>query len=214
TWKRGRAGHLRQHPAEPAERPLSVRAGRLGRLRDRLHDEALPQRVRGALSRTSLLRRRVAGGRQCLTKSSARGGRRRGAASPPKPTTACTTPAAEGMVVRTNTPLAVGARADILEYELVNHPLDCPICDKGGECPLQDYTFRHGYPTSRIDAPRLHFRKPIPLSDNIALDRERCVLCYRCTRYYDEIAWQQELTVEQRGVHSYIASEFDRPLKS
>jgi NADH-quinone oxidoreductase subunit G len=133
---------------------------------------------------------------------------------PPKPQTACTTPAAEGMVVKTASALAVGARADILEYELVNHPLDCPICDKGGECPLQDYTFRHGYPTSRIDQPRLHFQKPIPLSDKIALDRERCVLCYRCTRYYDEIAWQQELTAEQRGVHSVIASQFDEPLKS
>jgi NADH-quinone oxidoreductase subunit G len=133
---------------------------------------------------------------------------------PPKPTTACTTPAAEGMVVKTSTPLAVGARADILEYELVNHPLDCPICDKGGECPLQDYTFRHGYPTSRIDAPRLHFRKPIPLSQNIALDRERCVLCYRCTRYYDEITWSQELTTDERGVHSYITSQFEEPLRS
>ncbi|HEY4025708.1 MAG TPA: molybdopterin-dependent oxidoreductase, partial [Candidatus Dormibacteraeota bacterium] len=77
-----------------------------------------------------------------------------------------------------------------------------------------DYTFRHGFPTSRVDAPRLHFRKPVPLSDRIALDRERCVLCYRCTRYYDEIAWQQELTVEHRGVESYIASQFDQPLQS
>jgi NADH-quinone oxidoreductase subunit G len=133
---------------------------------------------------------------------------------PPKPTTACTTPAADGMVVRTNSPLAVESRADILEYELVNHPLDCPICDKGGECPLQDYTFRHGYPTSRIDAPRLHFRKPIPLSENIALDRERCVLCYRCTRYYDEIAWSQELTTDRRGIHSFITSQFEEPLQS
>jgi NADH-quinone oxidoreductase subunit G len=133
---------------------------------------------------------------------------------PPKPQTACTTPAAEGMIVRTNTANAVAARADILEYELVNHPLDCPVCDKGGECPLQDYTFRHGYPTSRIDAPRLHFEKPIPLSEKIALDRERCVLCYRCTRYYDEITWSQELTTDQRGVHSYITSQFDQPLQS
>jgi NADH-quinone oxidoreductase subunit G len=133
---------------------------------------------------------------------------------PPRPQTGCTTPVAEGMVVRTNSAMAVSARADILEYELVNHPLDCPICDKGGECPLQDYTFRHGYPTSRVDGPRLHFQKPIPLSDRIALDRERCVLCYRCTRYYDEIAWEQELTTEHRGVESYIASQFDRPLQS
>jgi NADH-quinone oxidoreductase subunit G len=133
---------------------------------------------------------------------------------PPRPQTGCTTPVAEGMVVRTNSPMAVAARADILEYELVNHPLDCPVCDKGGECPLQDYTFRHGFPTSRVDSPRLHFQKPIALSDRIALDRERCVLCYRCTRYYDEIAWEQELTAEQRGVESYIASQFDRPLQS
>ncbi|HZV49629.1 MAG TPA: 2Fe-2S iron-sulfur cluster-binding protein [Candidatus Dormibacteraeota bacterium] len=133
---------------------------------------------------------------------------------PPRPQTACTTPAAEGMVVRTNSPLAVAARADILEYELVNHPLDCPVCDKGGECPLQDYTFRHGYPTSRVDSPRVHFQKPIPLSDRIALDRERCVLCYRCTRYYDEIAWEQELTVDHRGIHSFITSQFGQPLRS
>jgi NADH-quinone oxidoreductase subunit G len=133
---------------------------------------------------------------------------------PPRPQTACTTPVAEGMVVRTQSAMAVQARADILEFELVNHPLDCPVCDKGGECPLQDFTFRHGYPTSRIDGPRLHFRKPIPLSQNIALDRERCVLCYRCTRYYDEVAWEQELTVGERGVQSFITSQFDQPLQS
>ena len=133
---------------------------------------------------------------------------------PPKPQTGCTTPVAEGMVVRTASATAVGARADILEFELVNHPLDCPVCDKGGECPLQDFTFRHGYPVSRLDDPKLHFRKPIPLSPKIALDRERCVLCYRCTRYYDEIAWEQELTADHRGAESYITSQFDQPLQS
>ncbi len=133
---------------------------------------------------------------------------------PPRPQTACTTPVSEGMVVRTQSAMAVQARADILEFELANHPLDCPICDKGGECPLQDFTFRHGYPTSRIDGPRLHFKKPIPLSDRIALDRERCVLCYRCTRYYDEIAWEQELTTDERGVQSFITNQFDQPLQS
>src|SRR5205809_1946430 len=133
---------------------------------------------------------------------------------PPRPQTACTTPVSEGMVVRTQSAMAVQARADILEFELANHPLDCPVCDKGGECPLQDFTFRHGYPTSRIDGPRLHFKKPIPLSDKIALDRERCVLCYRCTRYYDEVAWEQELTTDERGVQSFITSQFDQPLKS
>jgi NADH-quinone oxidoreductase subunit G len=136
------------------------------------------------------------------------------APGPPVAQAGCIRPVAEGMVVRTQSAMAVQARADILEFELVNHPLDCPVCDKGGECPLQDFTFRHGYPTSRIDGPRLHFKKPIPLSENIALDRERCVLCYRCTRYYDEVAWEQELTVAQRGIHSVIASQFDRPLAS
>jgi len=133
---------------------------------------------------------------------------------PPRPQTACTTPATEGMVVKTLSAMAVQARADILEFELANHPLDCPVCDKGGECPLQDFTFRHGYPTSRIDGPRLHFKKPVPLSDNIALDRERCVLCYRCTRYYDEVAWEQELTTDERGVQSFITSQFGQPLQS
>ncbi len=136
------------------------------------------------------------------------------APGPPRPQTACTTPVAEGMVVKTQSATAVQARAEILEFELVNHPLDCPVCDKGGECPLQDFTFRHGYPISRIDGPRLHFKKPIPLSANIALDRERCVLCYRCTRYYDEIAWEQELTTDSRGVQSYITSQLDQPLQS
>jgi NADH-quinone oxidoreductase subunit G len=136
------------------------------------------------------------------------------APGPPVAQAGCIRPVAEGMVVKTQSSMAVQARADILEMELVNHPLDCPVCDKGGECPLQDFTFRHGYPTSRIDGPRLHFKKPIPLSETIALDRERCVLCYRCTRYYDEVAWEQELTVGQRGVHSYITSQFDQPLTS
>ena len=133
---------------------------------------------------------------------------------PPVAQAGCIRPVAEGMVVRTQSAMAVQARADILEFELINHPLDCPVCDQAGECPLQDFTFRHGYPTSRIDGPRLHFKKPIPLSPNIALDRERCVLCYRCTRYYDEVAWEQELTVAQRGVHSVIASQFGQPLTS
>ncbi len=136
------------------------------------------------------------------------------APGPPVAQAACIRPVADGMVVKTQSTMAVQARADILEMELVNHPLDCPVCDKGGECPLQDFTFRHGYPISRIDAPRLHFKKPIPLSEKIALDRERCVLCYRCTRYYDEVAWEQELTVGQRGVHSFITSQFDQPLQS
>jgi NADH-quinone oxidoreductase subunit G len=133
---------------------------------------------------------------------------------PPRAQTACTTPVADGMTVRVTSAMAVKARADILEFELVNHPLDCPVCDKGGECPLQDFTYRHGYPVSRVQDARLHFAKPLPISPNIALDRERCVLCYRCTRYYDEVAWEQELTSAHRGVESYIATQFDEPLTS
>ena len=99
------------------------------------------------------------------------------------------------MIVRVNSAMAVKARADILEFELVNHPLDCPVCDKGGECPLQDFTFRHGYPRQPGDWTRASTSTSRCRSaPNIALDRERCVLCYRCTRYYDEIAWEQELT--------------------
>jgi NADH-quinone oxidoreductase subunit G len=133
---------------------------------------------------------------------------------PPRAQTACTTPVADGMTVRVTSPMAVKARADILEFELANHPLDCPVCDKGGECPLQDFTYRHGYPVSRVMDSRLHFAKPLPISPHIALDRERCVLCYRCTRYYDEVAWEQELTSAHRGVESYIATQFDEPLTS
>ena len=133
---------------------------------------------------------------------------------PPRAQTACTTPVADGMTVRVTSPMAVKARADILEFELANHPLDCPVCDKGGECPLQDFTYRHGYPVSRVVDSRLHFTKPLPISPTIALDRERCVLCYRCTRYYDEVAWEQELTSAHRGVESYIATQFGEPLTS
>ncbi|MGH7921513.1 MAG: 2Fe-2S iron-sulfur cluster-binding protein, partial [Candidatus Dormibacteraceae bacterium] len=133
---------------------------------------------------------------------------------PPRVQTACTTPVAPNMNVQTNSAMAASARADILEMELVNHPLDCPVCDKGGECPLQDYTLRHGYPVSSITAPRVHFQKPIALSEMIALDRERCVLCWRCTRYYDEITWSQELTSDHRGIRDCITSQFDEPLQS
>jgi NADH-quinone oxidoreductase subunit G len=133
---------------------------------------------------------------------------------PPRAQTACTTPVADGMTVRVTSAMAVKARADILEFELTNHPLDCPVCDKGGECPLQDFTYRHGYPVSRVMDTRLHFAKPLPISPSIALDRERCVLCYRCTRYYDEIVWEQELTSAHRGVESVIATQFDEPLTS
>ncbi|HEY8643522.1 MAG TPA: 2Fe-2S iron-sulfur cluster-binding protein, partial [Candidatus Dormibacteraeota bacterium] len=133
---------------------------------------------------------------------------------PPKPQTACTTPVAEGMVVRTNTASAVAARADILEYELVNHPLDCPVCDKGGECPLQDLTFRYGPGNTRMTFPKRTFEKPIPVSPLIALDRERCILCYRCTRFSEGVAEDGQLVAVDRGAGTMIATFGDEPYRA
>jgi NADH-quinone oxidoreductase subunit G len=108
----------------------------------------------------------------------------------PKVQAGCTLTVGEGMVVRTAATSAKAAAGQeaTLEFILVNHPLDCPVCDKGGECPLQDLTFRYGPGNTRMDFPKLTFDKPIPVSPLIALDRERCILCYRCTRFSDEFA--------------------------
>ena len=89
-----------------------------------------------------------------------------------------------------------------LEFILVNHPLDCPVCDKGGECPLQDLTFRYGPGSTRMTFPKLTFDKPIPISPLIALDRERCILCYRCTRFSQDVAEDGQLVARNRGAHS------------
>ena len=98
---------------------------------------------------------------------------------PPKPQAACTLTAQDGMVVKTaqTSPMAAEAQEATLEFILVNHPLDCPVCDKGGECPLQDLTFRYGPGSSRMQVPKRPFEKPIPISPTISLDRERCILC-------------------------------------
>ena len=124
----------------------------------------------------------------------------------PKLQTACTTPVSEGMVVKTGSPAVIKAQKGILEFLLINHPLDCPVCDKGGECPLQDQTFRYGPGASRF-APqdKQHFIKPIDLSERIALDRERCIMCFRCVRFQEEIAGDPQIDVFQRGAHSEIA---------
>ena len=122
------------------------------------------------------------------------------APGPPKPQAACTLTAAEGMVVKTARTSAMAAEAQnaTLEFILVNHPLDCPVCDKGGECPLQDLTFRYGPGVTRMSFPKRTFEKPIPISPTIALDRERCILCYRCTRFMDEIAGDVLVVVAPR----------------
>jgi NADH-quinone oxidoreductase subunit G len=118
----------------------------------------------------------------------------------PKLDTACTTPVSEGMVVRTSTPKVVGARREILEFLLTSHPLDCPICDKGGECPLQNLTLAHGPGNSRflLDE-KIHLAKHYPLGEQIILDRERCIQCSRCVRFQNDIAGDPVIGFSQRG---------------
>ncbi|MEW5985695.1 MAG: NADH-quinone oxidoreductase subunit NuoG [Chloroflexota bacterium] len=114
--------------------------------------------------------------------------------------TACTTPVSEGMVVRAKTAVVKEAQDDILEFLLTSHPLDCPICDKGGECPLQNLTMRHGPGKSRfIFDEKYHLAKHVPLGDLIVLDRERCIQCARCTRFQDEVAGDPVIAFHNRG---------------
>ncbi len=135
---------------------------------------------------------------------------------PPKPQAACTLQAADGMVVKTALTSAIAAEAQnaTLEFILVNHPLDCPVCDKGGECPLQDLTFRYGPGNTRMTFPKRTFDKPIPISPLIALDRERCILCYRCTRFSEQVAEDGQLVAVNRGSQTQIATFEDDPYRA
>jgi NADH-quinone oxidoreductase subunit G len=126
----------------------------------------------------------------------------------PKLQTGCSTPVKDGMVVHTQSERARVAQQAVVEFLLVNHPLDCPVCDKGGECPLQDITFGWGSGKSRFVEPKRHFVKPLELSPTIAIDRERCILCYRCVRFSQEISEDYQLVLLERGAHSYV-STFD-----
>ncbi|HWX87939.1 MAG TPA: molybdopterin-dependent oxidoreductase, partial [Solirubrobacteraceae bacterium] len=126
----------------------------------------------------------------------------------PKLQTGCSTPVKDGMVVHTQSPRAKTAQEAVVEFLLINHPLDCPVCDKGGECPLQDISFGWGPGTSRFVEPKRHFVKPLQLSPSIAIDRERCILCYRCVRFSQEISEDYQLVLLERGAHSYV-STFD-----
>ena len=132
----------------------------------------------------------------------------------PKLQPACAVYVAEGMVVRTTTDQVTKYQKGVLEFLLINHPLDCPICDKGGECPLQDQTYQYGPGASRYQFDKAHFDKAVPLSDKILLDRERCVLCWRCTRFSEEISGERELALIQRGVHTIIGTFNDEPAQS
>jgi NADH-quinone oxidoreductase subunit G len=131
----------------------------------------------------------------------------------PKLQTGCTLTAQDGMVVktaRTSAKAASGQNAT-LEFILVNHPLDCPVCDKGGECPLQDLTFRYGPGNTRMSFEKLTFEKPIPISPTISLDRERCILCYRCTRFSESVSEDGQLVAANRGAMSVITTFEDLP---
>ncbi len=129
----------------------------------------------------------------------------------PKLQTACSTPIRDGMVVYTQTDRVKEAQNAVVEFLLVNHPLDCPVCDKGGECPLQDIAMGWGHGTSRVTDPKRHFQKPIPLSPLIKIDRERCILCYRCVRFSQEVAEDEQLQLLERGAGSFVGTFNDRP---
>jgi NADH-quinone oxidoreductase subunit G len=122
--------------------------------------------------------------------------------------TGCSTPVKDGMVVHTQTERVKEAQRSVVEFLLINHPLDCPVCDKGGECPLQDISFGWGGGISRFIEPKRHFVKPLELSPKIAIDRERCILCYRCVRFSQEISEDYQLVLLERGAHSFV-STFD-----
>jgi NADH-quinone oxidoreductase subunit G len=124
----------------------------------------------------------------------------------PKLQTSCSTPVKDGMVVHTQTDRVHWAQNAIVEFLLVNHPLDCPVCDKGGECPLQDITFGWGLGRSRFIEPKRHFEKPLALSPLIAIDRERCILCYRCVRFSQEISEDYQLIFTERGAHTFVGT--------
>ena len=125
-------------------------------------------------------------------------------------------PVAEGMKVNTqvSSPVAKKAQVGMLELLLINHPLDCPICDKGGECPLQNQAMSHGPGRSRYDGVKRTFPKPVPISAQVLLDRERCVLCARCTRFSEQISGDPFIALVERGALQQVGSYADQPYDS
>jgi len=117
----------------------------------------------------------------------------------PRPVTACSTVVTDGMVVFTQTPEVEKARKGVLEFILINHPLDCPICDQAGECVLQEYTHDYGPATSRFLEAKVHKPKKVPLGPHVLFDAERCIVCTRCIRFLTEIAGVEELGATGRG---------------
>jgi NADH-quinone oxidoreductase subunit G len=133
-----------------------------------------------------------------------------------KPLTACTTTVTDGMEVKTQvtSEVARAGQEGNLELLLINHPLDCPMCDKGGECPLQDQTLAHGPGETRFVETKRHYEKPIKISETVLLDRERCVLCARCTRFSSEIAGDPFIELFERGALEQVAIYEDQPYES
>ena len=134
----------------------------------------------------------------------------------PKPQASCTMPVENGMIVKTQmtSPVAAKAQEGIMEFLLINHPLDCPICDKGGECPLQNQAMSAGRPESRFEGVKRTFEKPINISSQVLLDRERCILCARCTRFSEEIAGDPFITLNERGALQQVGIYESKPFES
>jgi NADH-quinone oxidoreductase subunit G len=133
-----------------------------------------------------------------------------------KPVASCTTTVSDGMVVRTQltSPVADKAQQGNMEMLLINHPLDCPVCDKGGECPLQNQAMSNGRPDSRFRDVKRTYPKPIAISSQVLLDRERCVLCARCTRFSQQVAGDPFIDLFERGALEQVAIYTDEPFQS
>jgi NADH-quinone oxidoreductase subunit G len=133
-----------------------------------------------------------------------------------KPVASCTVPVTDGMVIKTqiSSPVAEKAQRGNLEFLLLNHPLDCPVCDKGGECPLQNQALANGAGESRFKEEKRTYDKPIPISSQVLLDRERCVLCARCTRFSQQVAGDPFIELFERGALEQVAIYEDEPFAS
>ena len=133
----------------------------------------------------------------------------------PKLTIACSTPATEGMVVHTKSEKTIAAQNAVMEFLLINHPLDCPICDEAGECKLQDYAYKYSVGQSRFDEEKNHKDKRVDLGPNVMFDQERCISCSRCIRFCEEIAKDPQLTFVQRGekvtIQTFPGKKLDNP---
>ncbi|TDC50037.1 NADH-quinone oxidoreductase subunit G [Actinomadura sp. KC345] len=150
--------------------------------------------------------------RQCLVEIPDAGNGR----GMPKPQASCTTPVMPGMVVQTQltSPVADKAQHGIMEFLLINHPLDCPVCDKGGECPLQNQAMSNGRGETRFVETKRTWPKPLPLSSQVLLDRERCIQCTRCTRFSEQIAGDAFIDLFERGAKEEVGIAEDRPFQS